>query len=365
MLRILKSVPRGLLEVDTSRLHEVLDGPTLLHLAGRREPPLFISVLLHGNEPTGFQAVQQLLHQYRPHDGGELPRAVSTFIGNVAAARDNVRRLDEQPDYNRVWPPGAQGDTREHRMMRQVVEEMRARDLFASVDVHNNTGKNPHYACVNRIDHRFLHLATLFSRTVVYFVRPTGVQSMAFADRVPCVTLECGQPGQPYGTQHAREYLDACLHLSEHPTHPVAEHDIDLFHTVATVKVPEAVTFSFHDDGADVRLVDDLDRLNFRELHPGTTMGWLRPGADPRLDVCDEGGRQVWDQYFAIEAGELRTRVALMPSMASLNERVIRQDCLFYLMERYSVGHTRACGGDDSEETENGSLGQPQHAHRA
>ena len=57
-------------------------------------------------------------------------------------------------------------------MMRDVVAQMRLRRVFASIDIHNNTGSTQHYACVNRLDPPFLHLATLFSRTVVYFRRP-------------------------------------------------------------------------------------------------------------------------------------------------------------------------------------------------
>ena len=143
----------------------------------------------------------------------------------------------DQPDYNRVWPGCEDRGTPEHALMRQVMETMQARDVFASIDVHNNTGMNPHYACVNVIDNRFLHLATMFGRTVVYFIRPCGVQSLAMSRICPSVTLECGKPGQLNGVEHARDYLHACLHLAEHPEHPVSPHDIDLFHTVATVKV--------------------------------------------------------------------------------------------------------------------------------
>ena len=109
----------------------------------------------------------------------------------------------------------------------------------------HNTGINPHYACINRVDNRFLQLASLFSRTVVYFIRPLGVQSMAMSSVCPAVTRECGKPSHEYGTEHAREYLDACLHMSAIPEHPVASHDVDLFHTVAIVKVPDGVSFGF------------------------------------------------------------------------------------------------------------------------
>ncbi|MEW5790698.1 MAG: M14 family metallopeptidase [Pseudomonadota bacterium] len=334
MLNIIDHVPDGLLAADARHLHEVLAGPTLIHLPGRRPEPLFVSVLLHGNEDTGLTAVQAL---WRKYQGRELPRALSVFIGNVAAARHGMRRLEGQPDYNRIWPGGEAGQTPEHAMMGQVVAEMRARGVFASVDVHNNTGLNPHYACVNRIDQRFFHLATLFSRTVVYFIRPLGVQTAAFAELCPAVTLECGQPGQAYGVEHVLDYLEACLHLAEIPTHPVAEHDMDLFHTVATVTVPAAVDFGFGDAAADIRFVGDLDHLNFRELPAGTLLGWLRPDGGVRLEVRDEQGREVGADFFRWDHGEIRTARPLMPSMLTLDQRVIRQDCLCYLMERYPL----------------------------
>ena len=66
-----------------------------------------MSVLLHGNEDTGLQAIQQVL---RKHAGRPLPRALSIFVGNVAAARHNLRRLDHEPDYNRVWPGTDEAD---------------------------------------------------------------------------------------------------------------------------------------------------------------------------------------------------------------------------------------------------------------
>src|SRR5690606_973677 len=96
----------------------VLDGPTLIHIDGTRPLPLFVSVLLHGNEHTGWNAVRALLGRYH---GRPLPRAVSLFIGNVQAARENRRFLPGQADFNRIWhsPPG--GDGPAHAMAREVV----------------------------------------------------------------------------------------------------------------------------------------------------------------------------------------------------------------------------------------------------
>ena len=331
MLNLYEDLPAGLLEARIEDLEDLLGGPSLIHLPGRRPEPLFVTVLLHGNESTGFRAVQSLLREYRDR---ELPRALSLFIANVAAARHGLRRLDGQIDYNRVWPGTDAADSPEARMMQQVVDGMGERRTFASLDVHNNTGINPHYACINRIDNQFLHLAAQFSRTVVYFIRPLGVQSMAMSHICPAVTLECGKPDHEYGAAHAQDYIDACLHMSELPGHPVASGDIDLFHTVATVKVPDGVSFGFADEAVQLDLASDLDHLNFRELPAGTRLGSLRNSDTLPLDVRDEDGRPVQEHFFAIDNGELVTTRPVMPSMFTLDTRIIRQDCLGYLMER-------------------------------
>lgn len=338
MLTVLERLPSRFFEVQACELPEILDGPTLIHLPGRREPALFVSILLHGNEVTGLLALQRVLGRYLDPDGeGELPRALSLFVGNVTAAGQGVRRTEDQPDFNRIWPGAAEPECAESAMMRRVCDIMQARGLFASIDIHNNTGVNPHYACINRLGDPFFHLATLFGRTVVYFIRPVGVQSAAFAALCPAVTLECGRVGDRAGVEHAAQFVDACLHLVQLPDHPVAPHDIDLFHTVAVVHIPDEVRFGFGGDGLDLRLAPDLDHLNFRELPAGTVLGWVRDGCGRCVEVRDEDGVVVGDRYFEVVDGELRTKVPLMPSMFTRDERVIRQDCLGYLMERYPL----------------------------
>ena len=108
-------------------------------------------------------------------------------------------------------------------------------------------------------------------------MNPEGVLQcdLSVSEEVLNEPRKCGKVGQSAGEQHAREFLDACLHLSEIPDHPVAAHDIDLFHTVAIVRVPRAYSFGFGDNPVDICFVEDLDHLNFRELPPGTTLARL------------------------------------------------------------------------------------------
>ncbi len=324
--------PPGLLEVPATALRELLGGPSLIEIAGRRQPPLYLSVLLHGNETTGFEALQQVL---RRHRNGTLPRSLVVFVGNVEAAAFGLRRLDGQPDYNRIWAGGEDADTPEARMAAEIVARMGRRGLFASIDIHNNSGRNPHYGCINRLDPRYVGLASLFSRTMVYFRRPASVQSIAFAELCPAVTVECGRPGQAAGIEHASDFIESALHLADVPDRPASD-DIGLFHTVAVVRVPETQPFGFGGQGEGIRFIEDLDHLNFQELPAGTLLGYWGGQAVPLL-AEDEGGRDVSDHYFAVRNGGLLAKRRLMLSMLTLDTRVIRQDCLCYVMERMEL----------------------------
>lgn len=332
-LKIFDYLPPGFIDCTAKNLHQIIPGPSLIHLKGQKENPLFVSILLHGNETVGLYAVQQLLTAYKDTI---LPRSLSIFVGNVDAAREGVRRLDRQPDYNRMWTHDDQPiEYPEERVMRKVLSEMKNRKPFASVDLHSNTGLNPHYACINKLDNQFYHLATLFSKTVVFFIRPEGVQSTAFSRLCPSVTLECGPLDDQAGIEHAFEYLDACIQLVSIPETPLASNDMDLYHTVATVKVPVEFNFSFTDSTEDIYFNPDLEKYNFKEVAANSPFALTHPDKNVVLDVTNEFGEAVFDAFFTSQDNEIRLRGSMMPSMITLNERVIRQDCLCYLMERY------------------------------
>jgi hypothetical protein len=222
-------------------------------------------------------------------------------------------------------------------MMAEIVAEMRRRRVFASIDIHNTTGLNPSYACVNALDHRVLHLARLFSRTVVYFRRPLGVQSAAFAKLCPAITIECGKPGSAGNEAHAAELLDAALSLDHFPDHPLSRRDLDLYHTVGVVKVPRAASFTFDTGEADIRFVSELELMNFRDVPAGTVLAELATPSVPPLDVWGEDDRQLAELFLERRGAQLRLKRDVTPSMLTLDEQAIRQDCLCYFMERLEV----------------------------
>ena len=64
----------------------------------------------------------------------------------------------------------------------------------------------------------------------------------------------------------------------------------------------------------------------------------MKPGTRGRLEAFDEGGVDVTDHFFARDGDRLVTTRNVVPAMFTLDERVIRQDCVGYLLERRATG---------------------------
>ena len=77
--------------------------------------------------------------------------------------------------------------------------------------------------------------------------------------------------------------------------------------------------------------------MNFRELSADTLIGRVKGNVEIHFDVVDENGNETESEYFQYEGGEIKFARDIMPSMFTLDRKVIRQDCLCYLMERYPL----------------------------
>ena len=333
MLNETSDIPDGFLSAKAEDLHEVLKAPTLFHLPGINPQPLFISTLLHGNETTGLYAIQRLLKKYSDQP---LPRAISLFVGNIAAAKENQRHLDYQDDYNRIWPGSHHRDTPEKDMMQSVTNIMRKKKVFASIDIHNNTGRNPHYACINILNPHGLVLASKFSDIAVYFTSPKGVQSSAFSEFCPSVVLECGQSGDRSGEDHALAYLETVLQLEDLSAQNSS--NLKLYHTVARVILPKTVSLGDVNGGNDICLNQRLEDRNFHQVCPGTEFATIDPAKDKLVLVNSESDEDVTEEYLAVENDKLIFKKSVTLSMFTTCEKAIRQDCICYFMEELRVG---------------------------
>ncbi len=333
-LHVFDSFPNELLLVEPFEVDTVLQGPSLIYVQGKTEPPLFVASLLHGDETTGIQAIQKLIRKYKKQNE-KLPRSLILFLGNVQAARHQVRHLPEQPDYNRIWKDR---ETPEGQIAEKVLRTLEANKIFCGIDIHNTSGRNPHHSCISQLNAECLSLANTFSQTLVFLTRPTEILGYALGRFAPSVTIEAGQPGDLFGVQHVYDYLEKCLRLESFPKTLEDPNGFDLYQTVARIEVPPKlqIGFSREQDDLDFCFIENLDLLNFSEMPEKTLLGW-RLNKDAKLLVKDQNGNIIGDRFLDYPDGEIRLKRSIVPAMLTQNKNAIYQDCLGYIMERYSL----------------------------
>lgn len=342
-LQVLEGLPDGLLDVPAAGLLDVLGGPTLIRLPGREPEPLLISMLAHGNETSGWDGVRALLR-----DLDTLPRPLWLLLGNLRAAAAGRRVLDGQPDYNRIWrdfvpSPGDGPLAAEAAAFAGAVCELLAGErLFAAVDLHNNTGRNPHYSVVTRQDPQELALALLFSDKAVFLEEPRSTLTGWLTRCGPSIALELGPVGDPECAERARSFVARCL--TETPARLAEEGSSDvpgtlqLYRSLGRVRIAEDTDFSFADAPRDTPLVltAGLEAVNFHALPAGTVFGRAARAVHSVLEVRDGEGREVTDDYFLRDGDDILLKQPVTPAMVTTDAFVIRQDCLCYLMRPIS-----------------------------
>ncbi|MEL7490149.1 MAG: M14 family metallopeptidase [Pseudomonadota bacterium] len=322
----LDHLPEALIDIAPAAITDVFPNPTLIHVKGALEPPLFLSTLLHGNETTSFEVLKTLAKRW---SAAAPRRSVFIFVGNVRATAARKRHLPDQPDFNRIWGPG---ETPHHRLTAGVLEIARSAGLFASIDIHNNTGRNPLYGCVNALRSEDLYLAGAFAPIAVYYQNPPTTQSIAFSHFCPAITLECGQPGDKAGYAAAMALIDHVMALDAFAATTAPTR---LYETVGRVVIQGDAPIAFGDDeenanGCGIAFRADLEALNFKSVARGAA--WARVGRGAGLRVLDEHGRDISDQFFTQARGAITLKQDVVPAMITRDEAIIREDCLCYFM---------------------------------
>ena len=298
----------------------------LISLDGRHTSPLFLSVLIHGNETVGWEALKRLQVWMADHP---LPRSLLIFIGNVRAAGLELRMVPGRPDYNRTWRAG---ETPEHDLAARVTDIVRAARPFAAIDLHNNTGANPHYALVHHERPEDLQLTSLFSPHAMMTNNPPGTCSEAMSAFCPAITAECGHSGMAANEEAAFNLVLDALHLDHWRGAP--DQSLDLYSVTGRILIdPEARMVFEHGADGDVEFPASLEKWNFYDRPAGSAFARILTGGDP-VRVTTETGADVTDLCFARDGDRLILKRDFTPAMLTTNEAAIRADCLGYLMEK-------------------------------
>ena len=255
-----------LLTIEAADLHRYLSTPTVFDLRKHGKLPLFISTLLHGNETSGWDAVRRFLD--------ESPDAsIVLMIGNVDAAARDMRHLPDEADFNRIW----RSDPWRSKLDR-LLREVQPR---CGVDIHNNSGPNPHFSVVTDLKSRTLALAGLFSERVIYTNHTLDILAHAVAAHCPATTAEVGTVDDPHSVERAYKLIKYLSDNTELPSNPTRA--LEGFATIGIVKVE-------HENGSletFPTFSDTLRSKSFKTVTAGSAFiqhlpkGWGRPGRRP------------------------------------------------------------------------------------
>jgi hypothetical protein len=336
-LNIINELPDAFLDISYRDLKKIFQQPTLIHLKGHKSPALFVSILLHGNEFSGLEIMQKIFKKYQTDNGYKLPRDLWLFVVNVDAAELGLRAIDGQVDFNRAWPGTPEPQTDTAKLITKVFETINKDRLFAAIDLHNNTGQNPHYGCITDVTEENKYLCAFFNHIGMVFKSPKGVSTMAFDGICPAITLECSTPGNKPAKEKAFALLDDLMHMDHFPTKSLAKHDLQLVRNSATVKINKDVTFSFDDENSisdsDLTIVKNFDHHNFTMLEKDEVFAYTK--VDKPLLVMSPEGEDITYEIIQNKNGSLSLKTAMMPAMITMDKSIVLQDCLCYLLEDY------------------------------
>jgi len=330
---VMDHLPDGFFSAHPTELHTIFDGPTLIHLDFKKSETIFISVMLHGNEHSGFYAIQKYLKNLE-YKKEKPKRNISILIGNVEAAAENLRFLDNQKDLNRIW---SDGDSVEELWAQRIYKEMSDKNLFAVVDLHNNTGKNPHYCAVTNLETDTLRLASMFDGNILYFTDPKEVFSNYFSSLCPSLTVEAGQSGDKIGISKIVLLIEKVLGLSSYNELGVLEELMQgkkVYESFGKIKLPEGASISFSDEVADFNFPSDIEKFNFNSVYVGETFGRAN-NIEQHLLVYDKNNELVDESYFKYVGTKIVSIEEFYPAMITTDSKIIKQDCLCYILRNF------------------------------
>ena len=309
-----------------------LGGPTWIFLSGQDQSRTrAVTTLLHGNEPSGVQAIFQWLRSRN------RPRVnLACFIGAVEAALVPPgfahRQLPECRDLNRCFRMPFEG--REGRMAAGVLDRLRAINPEALIDFHNTSGRSPAYGVTTRLGEPQKALTALVSDHLIVTDLRLGTLMEATEDDFPTITAECGGAGDARSDETAMTALLTYAMAESLWDAPQQYAHVKTLHHPIRVSLEEGKQVAYGTTSlldVDLTLRKDADQFNFGVLEQGETLGWVRDSS-PGVVARDAKGRDRTRELFAVVEGRLVVAQSACIMMMTMNPQIAVSDCLFYCL---------------------------------
>ncbi|TAA42709.1 succinylglutamate desuccinylase [Corallincola spongiicola] len=308
-------------------------GPTWLTIEGKDiTRSRAVVTLLHGNEPSGVEALFQLLQRAL-----SPPVTCHLFIAvvNTALTRPyfSHRHLPQHRDLNRCF--NGPTDDFPGQLAREIWQALIELQPEAVVDLHNTSGSGPAFAV--SVEDCAIHqaIASLFCQRMIVTDVRLGALMEKTSTQMPVVTIECGGAIDPESRQVALEGLEKFICAANVREYSRQDWDVELLHHPCRVIITPQMSLAVAEQavsGADITLPGNIEHHNFGRVLPGTCLAWLQGNDTRAIKVLDGQGIDLTNDYFENRAGELTPKQPLKLFMITTNIRIAQSDCLFYLV---------------------------------
>lgn len=230
---------------------------------GGEDPEIAIIGGIHGDEPCGVNAIEQLLD-----DDPEVERPVALVVANEQALEAGERYLEE--DLNRAFPGDSAGKTHESRLAAQLAEEVTG---CLTLSMHSTQSYREMFALVKEQREFSRRICPRLSVEAVVDVGPHD-KGRLFEVNERVIEVECGYQGSREATENAirvsREFLGAVGALPEYRRRP--QRNLPVFRLAKPVPKERASTYEVY-------------ASNFEQVEPGEAFA----AVENEEIVADEG----------------------------------------------------------------------------
>lgn len=330
MRTLINPTSEQLLESPEAFLKEMGEAVMIYVEGERSERTRGLVTLLHGNEPSGLNA----LHKWLKQEQKPLFNLLC-FIPSVPAAilepMYKNRVYPGQRDMNRCFfPPFTDAPG---QLAEEILELFEDYQPECILDIHNTSGHSPDFGVVTYVSEAHEALVSLFSERLVVTDLRLGALMERSTRRCPVVTIECGGAKDQTANQIAWQGLQKFLYQEE-VMQLEHGHHLDLYRQPVRLELQPKTTIAFADSyviGTDLTVPTQLDQFNFGAVERGTLIAWLGGGTcQQNLKVHDAEGADVFSRFFDIKGNLLVTAQPLKLFMITTRPDIALSDCLLY-----------------------------------
>ncbi|WP_020410850.1 succinylglutamate desuccinylase/aspartoacylase domain-containing protein [Hahella ganghwensis] len=333
-LQIIEQVDPSVLQGSVEQFLEYLGHPSIIRLQGadssRRR---MLCTLLHGNEPSGLQAVFHYLQQ-NLQPAVDIDIVIASVTTALTKPRFSHRMLPGMRDLNRCFRPPFNDN--EGRLANSILEFIRETRPECLIDLHNTSGSGPAFAVSVLRDADHLALTSLWTNDLIVTDLRLGALMELSEQNVPTVTIECGGATDRPSLMIAREGLQRYFQNEQVLAKPDENYAVTCYRNPVRLEVRPGFQVAYTDDGycdADITLSTDADRLNYGSLPPDEPIARLGPEGMYALQAKNHLGEDVLEQYFCNRDQKLYARHTLKLFMVTTNKSIAERDCLLYFIE--------------------------------